>query len=120
MSREEALFQESDSIPCFSVEEIRSPDAHRRILSSIETDNVYLTVDVDFFDPAVIPATGTPEPGGATWVEGLRLIAHLAEYKKIIGFDVTELSPIPGLIYPEFTAAKLCYKIIALAAPAGE
>jgi agmatinase len=116
MSKEEALYLESNSIPCFGVDDIRSADGLEKIMSSIPDDLVYLTVDVDFFDPSVIPATGTPEPGGATWADALNLIEILGSQKRIIGFDLSELSPIAGLIYPEFTAAKLCYKIISIAA----
>jgi agmatinase len=114
MSKEEALFQHSESIPCFGINDIRSRDGMEQVLSSIQNDRVYLTIDVDFFDPSVIPATGTPEPGGATWDEAVSLISRIAERKRIVGFDLPELSPIPGTIYPEFTSAKLCYKVISL------
>ena len=75
-------------------------------------ENVYLTFDVDAFDPSIMPSTGTPEPGGLGWYETLKIIRKVASQKKIIGADIVELCPIPGLIAPDFLAAKLAYKII--------
>lgn len=75
-------------------------------------DNVYITLDLDVFDPSLMPSTGTPEPGGLNWGEVLGVIKEIAKTKNIIGVDVVELSPIPGLIAPDFFAAKLVYKII--------
>ena len=59
-----------------------------------------------------MPSTGTPEPGGLLWYETLKLIKEVAQKRKIIGADVVELDPIPGLAAPDFLAAKLVYKII--------
>jgi len=81
------------------------------ILSALKK-NVYLTFDIDGLDPSIMPATGTPEPGGLGWYETLELLEAVAKEKKIIGADLVELSPIPGLIFPDFLAAKLAYKII--------
>jgi agmatinase len=75
--------------------------------------NVYLTVDVDVFDPSIMPSTGTPEPGGLGWYEVLNLIEKVAKAKNIVGADVVELAPIPGIVAPDFLAAKLVYKIIS-------
>lgn len=81
------------------------------ILSTLK-ENVYLTLDLDVFDPSIMPSVGTPEPGGLGWYEVLDLLKTVAENRKIVGADVVELSPIPGLIAPNFLAAKLVYKII--------
>ncbi|MDE2690435.1 MAG: agmatinase [Acidobacteriota bacterium] len=75
-------------------------------------DTVYLTFDLDFFDPSVLPATGTPEPGGGTWYQALMLLRRLFERKQVIAMDVVELAPIPGNAASDFTAAKLLYKCI--------
>lgn len=83
-----------------------------RIIATLK-DNVYLTFDLDALDPSIMPATGTPEPGGLGWYETLKLIKEVAAKKKIIGADVVELDPIPGLHAPDFLAAKLVYKIIS-------
>jgi agmatinase len=75
-------------------------------------ENVYLTLDLDVFDPSFMPSVGTPEPGGLGWYEVLDLIKEVAKNRKIIGADVVELSPIPGFVAPDFLVAKLVYKII--------
>ncbi|MDD5594043.1 MAG: agmatinase [Candidatus Margulisbacteria bacterium] len=74
--------------------------------------DVYITIDVDVFDPAVIPATGTPEPGGLFWYEVLDILKGVCATKNVVGFDVVELSPRRGDIASDFTAAKLVYKLI--------
>ena len=74
--------------------------------------DLYLTVDLDVFDPAVMPSTGTPEPGGIAWRDVLRLIREAAKRCRIRGFDVVELAPIPGVVAPDFLAAKLVYRIM--------
>jgi len=76
------------------------------------TDNVYITLDLDGLDPSIMPSTGTPEPGGLGWYEVLNLIKEISKKKNIVGADVVELDPIPGLASPDFLAAKLAYKII--------
>ncbi len=74
---------------------------------------VYLTIDVDGLDPSVIPATGTPEPGGLTWYDTLEVIETLCRHHRVVGADIMELAPMPGLAYAEFATAKLGYKIIS-------
>ena len=83
-----------------------------QIISTLK-ENVYLTVDLDGLDPSIMPSTGTPEPGGLGWYQVLNLIKEVAKKRKIIGADVVELDPIPGLTAPDFLAAKLVYKIIS-------
>ena len=77
---------------------------------------VFITFDLDAFDPAVIPATGTPVPGGIGWREALKLIDDVAAARKIVGFDVVELAPMRGLHHPDYTAALLVYALMAAAA----
>lgn len=78
-------------------------------------DEVYVTVDVDAFDPSLVPGTGTPEPGGLGWYEVVDLLTLVAERKRLIGFDVVELaSLVEGHVSP-VVAAKLVYKLVALA-----
>lgn len=74
--------------------------------------NVYITFDVDFFDPALVPATGTPEPGGGTWRQATSLLRRACSERNVVGADIVELAPIPGLAAPDFLVAKLAYKII--------
>lgn len=75
-------------------------------------DEVYVTIDLDVLDPAVMPATGTPEPGGLDWRTLTRFLAKVARSRKIVGFDVVELAPIPGWVAPDFLAAKLVYRFL--------
>jgi agmatinase len=77
------------------------------------TEDVYLTVDLDVFDSGIMPSVGTPVPGGLGWYEVLDLIEKVAKKKNIVGADVVELCPIPGMVAPDFLAAKLVYKIIS-------
>ena len=74
--------------------------------------DVYLSVDVDYFDPAQMPSTGTPEPGGGQWYPTLRLLDRVFRERRVVGCDVVELAPIPGIVAPDFLAAKLVYKLI--------
>ena len=82
-----------------------------RVLANL-TDHVYLTVDLDGFDPAYVPATGTPEPGGLDWYQVTSLIREVSARKKIVALDVVELLPQPGDHASDFLAAKLIYKIL--------
>jgi len=77
------------------------------------TENVYITIDVDGFDPAIMPATGTPEPGGLSWYEGLALLRKVIEKRNVVGWDIVELSPMGGNVAPNFLCAKLIYKMLA-------
>jgi agmatinase len=97
-----------------SAEFHKNPDSISKILSML-ADNVYITVDLDGFDPSIMPAVGTPEPGGLLWDETLELIKAIGMSKQIAGADIVELAPIPGLSYPDFAAARLAYKIIGYA-----
>ncbi|MDH4247981.1 MAG: agmatinase [Deltaproteobacteria bacterium] len=80
-------------------------------VSRLEAD-VYLTVDVDGLDPAIMPATGTPVPGGLGWHTALHLLRRAAESRHVIGADVMELAPMSGHHAPNFLAARLAYKML--------
>ncbi|MDE1797846.1 MAG: agmatinase [Candidatus Micrarchaeota archaeon] len=83
----------------------------KEIVGKIKTDKVYISIDIDGFDPAVMPAVGTPEPGGLQWMETLRLLKEVGQKKTVVGADVVELCPIPGNVIADFACAKLCYKL---------
>jgi agmatinase len=83
-----------------------------RVVGSLR-DTVYVTIDVDGLDPAIMPATGTPEPGGLSWYEALALLRRVFEARNVVGCDVVELSPLPGMVAPNFLCAKLIYKILS-------
>lgn len=76
------------------------------------SENVYVTIDMDCFDPSEVPAVGTPQPGGLKWQQVTGLLRKIAENKNIVGFDVVELAPIKGHVVSDFLAAKLVYKMI--------
>ena len=75
-------------------------------------DQIYLTFDLDFLDPSLLPGTGTPEPGGGTWHPTLSAMRYLFEHKKVVAMDVVELAPEPGRTVSDFVAAKLTYKAL--------
>lgn len=77
------------------------------------TKNVYLTIDLDVFDPAILPSTGTPEPGGLGWYPVLDFLKLLMKQKNVIGFDIVELCPNPTNKASDFLAAKLVYKLLS-------
>lgn len=81
------------------------------------SDNVYITIDLDGFDPSEVPAVGTPQPGGLHWEKVTAFLRKVAEKKNVVGFDVVELAPIKGQVASDFLAAKLVYKMIGYSAP---
>jgi len=85
-----------------------------RALAGLDGQPVYLTVDVDYFDPSVIPATGTPEPGGGLWWPTWELLDALFRRTEVVACDIVELAPIPGLHHADFTVARLVYHLIGL------
>lgn len=104
----------------FFAEEIAGETAWIDRAVSLLSEEVYLTFDLDVLDPAIMPATGTPEPGGLEWYDCLRLLRAVAARKRIVGFDVVELCPpAEGGHASAFLAAKLVYKIIAYICAAG-
>ncbi len=82
-----------------------------RILDSL-TKNVYITFDLDGLDPSIAPGVGTPEPGGLTWRQALRIIRAVSQTKRVVGADVVETLPLAGEIVTEFIAARLIAKIM--------
>jgi agmatinase len=75
-------------------------------------EKIYLTFDIDYFDPSLVPATGTPEPGGGQWYPTLRLLRHLFRHKTVVGMDLIELAPVGGHPASDFLSAKLIYKCL--------
>jgi agmatinase len=86
-----------------------------RVLRPLAGRSVYLTFDIDYFDPSIVPATGTPEPGGGTWWPTVRFLDRLFAEARIVAADVVELAPVEGLHHADFTAARLVHKLIGLA-----
>ncbi len=97
----------------FFAEKMRNGKTWIKRAVSLLSENVYITIDLDVFDPSIMPSTGTPEPGGMLWYEALDLLKEVALQKNIVGFDVVELCPNPYNKAPDFLAAKLIYKLLS-------
>lgn len=114
LDREEFDFimQNRDKIATF----FAGPDKIRtqEILNSLKHKNVYLTIDLDGFDPSVIPHLGTPEPGGLEWYEVIDLLKELFKSFNVVAADIVELAPSEYSTPSDFTAAKLLYKLFSL------
>ncbi len=108
---EHAFVQETKRDVFFSQEMKDNSRWKEQVMDKLNPD-VYLTFDLDVLDPSIMPAVGTPEPGGLLWYETLDFLKELIQKKNVVGFDVVELCPIPGMVAPDFLAAKLIYKII--------
>ena len=117
---ERTLIRQRGICTVFAPEAVGAPVAGwiGRVLAALP-DEVYVTVDLDVFDPAIMPATGTPEPGGLDWYRALEVLRAVARAKRIVGFDVVELSPMPGNVAPDFLAAKLVYRLLGYALAGG-
>lgn len=83
-----------------------------RVIGKLD-EKVYVTIDLDGFDPSIVPATGTPEPGGLSYYDVISLLRKLVVARKLVGFDVVELCPIPGNKASDFLASKLIYQILS-------
>lgn len=94
------------------------PDWMQRALAAIQTEKVFLTIDLDGIDPTLIPGVGTPEPGGLNWFSLLTFLEQVFQNHEVIGCDVMELAPINDSVVSEFTAAKLVYKLVGYQAVA--
>lgn len=109
--------EEAEAVPTlatsifFDVSMRREKNWIDRIVDSLG-ETVYITIDADGMDPAIMPAVGTPEPGGLSWYEMLALLRAVMSARKVVGCDLVELCPIPGMIAPNFLCAKLIYKIL--------
>jgi agmatinase len=97
----------------FFAENIYNKKGWVRTVVSRLSDNVYITIDLDVFDPSIMPSTGTPEPGGLFWYDVLALLKTVCSKKNVVGFDIVELCPNKYNKAPDFLAAKLIYKLLS-------
>lgn len=111
ISLEEQNFIDSRGMHPFFLEQTTPDIPIDEILKSL-SDTVYITIDLDVFDPSIMAAVGTPEPGGIYWHQALHLLKAISHKKKIVGFDIVELCPDQGSASCAFLAAKLAYKLI--------
>lgn len=117
--KEEADFIKEKKVNTFYASAIRrglwGDDWHSSIVNSL-AEEVYITFDVDYFDPSIMPSTGTPEPDGFLYAETLQLLRKVRSAgKKIIGFDIVELAPVENTYHPDLTTARLLYKMLNIA-----
>lgn len=96
----------------FAQDIYNNTDWIKKVISKL-SDNVYITIDLDVFDPSIMPSTGTPEPGGLLWYDVLELLKAVSNKKNVVGFDVVELCPDDRNKAPDFMAAKLIYKLLS-------
>jgi len=111
MDISEKAYIEPENI--FFAEDIYRNDRWVEKVVSRLGEKVYVTIDLDVFDPSIMPSTGTPEPGGLFWYDVLALLRDIADKRRITGFDVVELCPNENNKAPDFTAAKLIYKLLS-------
>jgi len=116
---EEARFIREKGVKTFYASAIRrgvhGEDWQRAVVDSLG-EQVYITFDVDYFDPAIMPSTGTPEPDGFYYAETLDLLRYIRlSGRTIIGFDVVELAPVKGVTHPDILTARLIYKMLNIA-----
>ncbi len=109
---EAQLIKKSKTIHTYYAHQIRSNSKWADKVVADLSDNVYITIDADGFDPSIMPAVGTAEPNGLFWSETLNMLEKVASQKNIIGFDIVECAPAKGSILSEFTLAKLAYRLI--------
>lgn len=112
-SEEAALVRARDNLHVFYADDIHDSEGWIDEVVERLGPDVYITFDVDGLDPALVPSTGTPEPGGLQWYPVLKLLRRVFAERTVHAADIVELAPIPGLHAPDFLVAKLAYKMIA-------
>ena len=111
MSAEELPFVEKDRI-FYSHELYYDKGLYKKALDKL-TENVYITIDLDVFDPSIMPSTGTPEPGGPAYFELLHFMRDVIKTRNVVGFDIVELCPSATNKSPDFIAAKIIYQLLS-------
>tara|TARA_R110002050_G_scaffold141251_2_gene266335 strand:+ start:39149 stop:40006 length:858 start_codon:yes stop_codon:yes gene_type:complete len=102
-----------DKSKCFLAEDMYGNTAWMEKSINKFTDDVYITIDLDVFDPSIMPSTGTPEPGGLDWNTTIRYLKKVFQECNVVGFDIVELAPIENAKAPNFLVAKLYYKLLS-------
>ena len=112
MSKEEGEFLPHSKVKSYSADFVLDNKNGDETVCKDLSGDVFVTIDLDVFDPSIMPATGTPEPGGLYWKDVLHLLKLVSASCNIRGFDVVELAPLPGIVAPDFMAAKLIYRMM--------
>lgn len=105
---------ETERLNVFFAEDVHAGNHLVPLAEAVRGKTVFLTIDLDGFDPAFVPATGTPEPNGLSWTQGLEIIRTVVREANLVAIDCVELAPIPGHHASDFFAAKLLYKTIGM------
>ena len=111
MSAEEVPYFDKDRM-FFSHDLYYNKDLYCKALDKL-SENVYITIDLDVFDPSLIPSTGTPEPGGPAYIELMHFMRDVIKSRNVVGFDVVELCPSSANKVPDFVAAKIIYQLLS-------
>jgi len=111
MSESELPYVERDRI-FYSHELFYDKDLYSKAIDKL-TNNVYITIDLDVFDPSIMPSTGTPEPGGPQYFELMHFLRDVIDKRNVVGFDVVELCPSETNKAPDFIAAKIIYQLLS-------
>ena len=114
LSFEEELLRRKLKIGHLDAEYLAFNPIPAQILPEDFPKDIYITFDVDAFDPSLMPATGTPEPGGLSWYQALKAIENVVRGRNVIGMDFNELAPISGMHAPDFTIARLIYNVFGI------
>lgn len=112
MSREEGDYLPQSKVQSYSADYVFENGKWAQTVCKDLRGDVFITIDLDVFDPSIMSATGTPEPGGLAWRDVLCLLRLVSQKCAIRGFDVVELAPLPGVVAPDFMAAKLIYRLM--------
>ena len=114
LSMEEVELRHELNIPHHDGEQFGRQGMPTQLIPEGFPQKVYITFDVDGLDPSIMPATGTPEPGGLTWWQAMDCLETITASRTVIGVDVVELAPIEGLHAADFTAARLVYNLMGM------
>ncbi len=117
LSTDEAAFiqDQPEHVQTFFAEQVHADDHLDALRAFVQDKPVYLTIDIDCLDAALMPATGTPEPDGLQWNQVLEIVRIVAASSaRVLLFDIVELAPIPGVQAPDYLAAKLAYKVMSI------
>jgi agmatinase len=111
MSAEELPYVERDRM-FYSHELYNNKDLYGKAIDKL-SENVYITIDLDVFDPSLMPSTGTPEPGGPAYFELMNFLRDVIKSRNVVGFDIVELCPSATNKAPDFIAAKIIYQLLS-------
>ncbi len=111
MDKSEKLMMNPEQV--FFAHEMEQDDYWMDNAIDLMTDNVYISLDLDVFDPSILPSTGTPEPGGLWWQDVLYFLKRVIQERNVVGFDIVELCPNPYDKSSDFLVAKLYYKMLS-------